>query len=104
MDSDPADRIDRLVKMWPTSAGIERGRRAIGEKLAESVNPEKTLAAMEANLPRWADLYRAREPQYRKSLANAMRDDDWMHPPTTPGQAGGGYIDVAEVLAREERR
>lgn len=86
LDDDPCEVVDRLVKQWPTTIQLEVGRRLMMDAIAQSVRPMDTLRVLMRTVPQWARYYRAKAPQYRKSMGNFMRDGDWMHSPPSVQQ------------------
>lgn len=86
-ESDLPDRWQEMIAQaasgWPTPSGIERGKALMREAVMSAADKPGTLAMLMLHIPGQAAYYRRQK--FTKSLANVMRDGDWMHPaPTDP--------------------
>lgn len=88
LPDDWQERIARAASGWPTPSGIERGKALMREAVMQAGDKPATLAMLELHIPGQAAYYRRNGARYVKSLANVMRDGDWMHPaPADPEEA-----------------
>lgn len=94
---DAPERIEAASATWPTTIGLQMGKRLMQDVVAQAADKRGTLATLERNIPAWATHYRSKPVDKRRRLDNLMRDGDWMHAP--PSDDADDW--AADLIRRE---